>query len=64
MFGQIKLNRKIDRFLRRGRSAARSEWRVAAATHNLLKLHTHQLAVCGLKSPLTTRGTLHKPVHA
>jgi transposase len=49
VFGQIKFNRKIDRFLRRGRSAARSEWRLAAATHNLLKLHSHQLAVCGVK---------------
>ena len=47
VFGQIKFNRRIDRFLRRGRSAARSEWRLAAATHNLLKLHNHQLAVCG-----------------
>ena len=25
-------------------SAARSEWRLIAATHNLLKLHTHTLA--------------------
>jgi hypothetical protein len=48
VFGQIKFNRKIDRFLRRGRSAARSEWRLAAATHNLMKLHRHQLAVCGV----------------
>jgi transposase len=48
VFGQIKFNRKIDRFLRRGRSAAPSEWRLAAATHNLLKLHSHQLAVCGV----------------
>ena len=27
-----------------GRSAVRSEWRLLAATHNLLKLHRHQLA--------------------
>ena len=47
VFGQIKFNRHIDRFQRRGRSAARSEWRLVAATHNLLKLHNHQLAVCG-----------------
>jgi hypothetical protein len=44
VFGQIKFNRKIDRFQRRGRSAVRSEWRLAAATHNLLKLHQHRLA--------------------
>jgi hypothetical protein len=44
VFGQIKFNRQIDRFLRRGRAAARSEWRLAAATHNLLKLHSHWIA--------------------
>ena len=38
VFGQIKFNRRIDRFQRRGRSAARSEWRLVAATHNVLKL--------------------------
>ena len=47
VFGQIKSNRKIDRFLRRGRAAARSEWRLVAATHNLLKLHNHRLAAAG-----------------
>ncbi len=44
VFGQIKANRRADRFLRCGRSAVRSEWRLLAATHNLLKLHRHQLA--------------------
>jgi Transposase DDE domain len=44
VFGQIKFNRAIKRFQRRGRSACRSEWRLIAATHNLLKLHTHRLA--------------------
>jgi Transposase DDE domain len=44
VFGQIKYNRHIDRFMRRGRSAARSEWRLTAATHNLLKLHHHWIA--------------------
>ena len=44
VFAQIKFNRKIDRFQRRGRPAVRSEWRLAAATHNLLKLHNHQIA--------------------
>src|SRR3954451_4344292 len=41
---QIKSNGGADRFLRRGRSAVSSEWRLLAATHNLLKLHRHQLA--------------------
>jgi IS5 family transposase len=45
VFAQIKANRRIDRLKRRGRAAARSEWRLIAATHNLLKLHRHALAV-------------------
>jgi hypothetical protein len=44
VFGNTKFNRGIDRFQRRGRSAVRSEWRLITATHNLMKLHTHQLA--------------------
>ena len=43
-FADLKFNRKIDRFHRRGRSAASSEWRLLNATQNLLKLHRHQLA--------------------
>jgi hypothetical protein len=35
VFGQIKFNRAIRRFHRRGRAACRSEWRFIAATHNL-----------------------------
>jgi transposase len=45
VFAQIKANRRIGRFKRRGREAARSEWRLIAATHNLLKLHRHSLRV-------------------
>ena len=44
VFGQIKFNRKIDRFHRRGRTAVCCEWRLAAMTHNLLKLHQHRIA--------------------
>ena len=47
VFAQIKYNRRFDRFLRRGRAAVRSEWRLAAATHNLLKLHQYRTAVAG-----------------
>jgi hypothetical protein len=43
VFAQTKFNRRIDRFQRRGRSAVRSEWRMITATHNLLKLHRHQV---------------------
>jgi hypothetical protein len=44
VFGQIKHNRGMTRFRRRGSAAARSEWRLIAATHNLLKLHNHWIA--------------------
>jgi transposase len=47
VFAQIKTNRRIDRFKRRGLAAARSEWRLIAATHNLLKLHRHTLQIVG-----------------
>ena len=41
IFGDTKHNRGFTRFARRGRSAARTEWRLLSATHNLLKLHQH-----------------------
>jgi hypothetical protein len=44
VFANTKFNPRIDRFLRRGISACRSEWRLITATHNLLKLHRHQIA--------------------
>jgi transposase len=47
VFAQIKTNRRIDRFKRRGLAAARSEWRLIAATHNLLKLHRHTVQAAG-----------------
>ena len=45
VFADTKFNRRIDRFLRRGRAAARSEWRLITATHNLSKLYRHQAAL-------------------
>jgi transposase len=41
VFADTKFNRRVDRFLRRGRAAARSEWRLTNAAHNLLKLWRH-----------------------
>jgi transposase len=41
VFADTKFNRRIDRFLRRGRAAVRSEWRLTNASHNLLKLWRH-----------------------
>ena len=43
VFGDTKFNRRADRFLRRGRAAARSEWRLITATGNLLKLWRHTI---------------------
>ena len=44
VFAHMKFNRGILRFMRRGRPAARSEWRLITATNNLPKLHKHQIA--------------------
>jgi len=44
IFGNTKHNRGFTRFARRGRSAARTEWRLVASSHKLLKLHKHFLA--------------------
>ena len=47
VFAHTKHNRLISRFHRRGRAAVRTEWRLLMATHNLTKLHHHQLAITG-----------------
>jgi hypothetical protein len=47
VFADTKFNRRLERFQRRGRSAVNSEWRLVHASHNLLKLHRHQLATAG-----------------
>ena len=47
VFADTKFNRRLERFQRRGRSAVTSEWRLVHASHNLLKLHRHQLATAG-----------------
>ncbi|MCL4368852.1 MAG: transposase [Actinobacteria bacterium] len=39
VFGQIKDVRGIRRFMRRGKAAADSEWKLICGTHNLLKLY-------------------------
>jgi hypothetical protein len=44
VFGQINSTARSIASSARGRSACRSEWRLIAATHNLLKLHNHHLA--------------------
>jgi hypothetical protein len=47
VFAHTKHNRAITRFHRRGRTAVRTEWRLLMATHNLTKLHRHQLTTAG-----------------
>lgn len=44
VFGNIKANRRFQRFARRGLSAARSEWRLICSAHNLVKLRAARLA--------------------
>jgi transposase len=44
VFGHSRHNRGVTRFLRRGRKAVRNEWRLMMMTHNLTKLHRHQIA--------------------
>lgn len=44
IFAQTKVHRRLDRFLRRGRTAVRAEWRMINTTHNLIKLHRHTVA--------------------
>jgi transposase len=44
VFGHTRHNRGVTRFLRRGRTAVRTEWRLLMMTHNLSKLHSHQIA--------------------
>jgi Transposase DDE domain len=62
VFAQTKHNRKITSFQRRGRSAVRSEWRLITATHNLLKLHKHQIAAAGPEKALAaTQGRQTAP---
>jgi transposase len=39
VFGQTKQARGARRFMRRGKKAAQSEWKLLMATHNLLKLY-------------------------
>ena len=47
VFGHTRLNRGVTRFLRRGRTAVRTEWRLLMMTHSLTKLHRHQIVTGG-----------------
>ena len=43
LFGNTKHNGGVYRFHRRGRTKVRLEWRLLMMTHNLTKVHRHQL---------------------
>ena len=43
VFGQIMDGRHIRHFMRRGKAAAASEWKLICGTHNLLKLYRRAL---------------------
>ena len=45
VFGNVKANLRFRRFSRRSLPAVTSEWRLICATHNLLKLRRHQMAI-------------------
>ena len=47
LFGNTKHNNGFYRFHRRGRIKVRVEWRLLMMTHNLTKVHRHQLAAVG-----------------
>jgi transposase len=44
VYGHTKHNHKFDRFNFRGRRSVRTEWRLITMSHNLTKLHRHQIA--------------------
>ena len=50
LFGNTKHNNGVYRFHRRGRVKVRTEWRLLMMTHNLTKLHRHQLAAAGART--------------
>ena len=47
LFGNTKHNSGFYRFHRRGRIKVRLEWRLLMMTHNLTKVHRHQLSAAG-----------------
>ena len=44
IFGQIKHNRGVDRFVLRGHAGVEMEWKLLCASHNLLKVFRAGLA--------------------
>ncbi len=61
VFGQIKACMKMTAMSRRGFSACRSEWLLAATAHNLRKLHAHHRGHSNQTWPMS-RNTRSGPV--
>jgi len=59
VFGQTKVTRRADSFLRRGLDACQSEWRLICATHNLLKLWRQPAATGVTAGSRLTTGPTH-----
>jgi len=50
LFGDTKHNSGVYRLHRRGRTKVRLEWRLLIMTHNLTKVHRHQLTTAGARN--------------
>jgi Transposase DDE domain len=59
LFGHTKHNCDVNSLHRRGRVKARTAWRLLMMTHNLGKLHRHQLAAVGARD--RPRGRSRRP---
>jgi hypothetical protein len=53
VFGQIKEARNIRRFRLRSLKKVTCEWKLICATHNLLKLFRHRIALAPNWNPVT-----------
>src|SRR5204863_1459358 len=62
VFGHTRHNRGVTRFLRRGRTAVRTEWRLLMMTHNRTKLHSHQIATMRAETSPPVSGTAAQAV--
>jgi len=60
IFGQIKDGRRIRGFMRKGKAAAASEWKLICGTHNLLKLYRRVLSDAGAAPYSRVAGALNR----
>jgi len=60
ILGQIKDGRRIRGFMRKGKEAAASEWKLICGTHNLLKLYRRVLSEAGAAPYSRVAGALNR----